>query len=58
MQCPRESVLGSMLFNVVINDLHKGIDGMPIKFAADTKLEGTDDTLDVKAGIQKDKQEY
>ena len=35
---PHESVLGSILFLVYINDLDEGVTGTILKFADDTKL--------------------
>ena len=43
-----------MLFNIFINDLDEGVQGMLIKFADDTKLGGIANTLEDRNKIQND----
>lgn len=45
--------MGPVLFNVFINDLDAGIEGIPIKFKEDTKG-GVVDTLEGRETLQRD----
>ena len=49
---PQGSVLDPVLFNIVINDLHDGIECNLCKFADDTELGGVADTSEGCAAIQ------
>ena len=51
---PRGLVLQPVLFNIFVGNMDSGINCALSKFADDTKLDGTVDTLDERNAIQRD----
>ncbi|KAJ7421306.1 rna-directed dna polymerase from mobile element jockey-like [Willisornis vidua] len=50
---PQEPVLGSMLFNIFINNIDSGIEYKLSKFTGNTKLTSAADTLEARNAVQR-----
>ena len=55
---PQASILCPVLFNIFINYLDTGFKGILSKFANNTKLGGTVDSLKGRGTLQRDRLEY
>lgn len=53
-ELPQGSALGLVLFNILINDLEEGAEGMLMKLAGDTKRGEVANATEVKIGMQHD----
>ena len=51
---PQESLLGSMLFNILLGDMDRRAECTPNKLADDISLSGAVDTLEERDAIQRD----
>ena len=51
---PQGSVLGTLLFNIFIDDINRGVINNILKFADDTKLFGRVNTMEEIASMQED----
>lgn len=51
---PQASILGPVLFNVVLRDLHAGLEGVLSPFRHDAKLGGASDSMEGRKALQRD----
>ena len=51
---PQASILGPVLFSVVLTDLHVGLEGILNPFTRDAQLGGASDSIEGRKALQRD----